>query len=107
MNCFVPGGDYLVMILKMQQQKTFQGRMRSILVTAAAGRRFLCYIQVHKDKVADTSSHYEQMKNFVGAEIAVSVIKKGQFQSVNYAADRVNNAAGQQPEKSAVRQSIP
>lgn len=50
----MPGGGYLVMILKTQQQKTFQGRMlrkmqqqkpfqgrmRSILVTAAAGRRF-------------------------------------------------------------------
>lgn len=67
----------------------------------------LCHIQIHKDKVADTAAHNEQMENFMGTEIPVSVIEKRQFQGINDAANRIDDTARQQPEKSAVRKRVP
>lgn len=57
--------------------------------------------------MTDTSAHNEQMKNFMGTEIPVPVVKNRQFQGINDAADRIDDSAGQQPEKGAVRQCVP
>lgn len=31
----------------------------------------LRYVEIHKDKMADTSAHYKQMENFMGAKIGM------------------------------------
>lgn len=59
----------------------------------------LCHEPVHHDIVAEASSHYEEMENFVGAEVFVFGIEDGQLQRIDDAAYGVNDAACQQPPK--------
>lgn len=67
----------------------------------------LCYIQIHKYKVADASAHHKQMENFVGTEIFVLGIKDGQLQGVYNAACRIDDAACKEPHKGTARQCAP
>ena len=67
----------------------------------------LCHIQIHKYEVADASSHDKQMKNFMGTEVPVLVIENRQLQCIDNTADGVDDTACQEPEESAVGQSIP
>ena len=55
------------------------------------------YICIHKDKVADTTSHDEQMEDFMGAEIFVMGVEDGEFQRIDHAAYSVDDAACQEP----------
>ena len=49
---------------------------------------------IHKDKVTDTSTHHEQMENFMAAEVFVKCVKYRKFQSIDYTTDGVDDAAG-------------
>ena len=49
------------------------------------------------------SAHDEQVENLVGTEIFMPGVENGQFQGVDDAAQGVNNAAGQKPEKPGFR----
>ena len=51
------------------------------------------YIMIHKDKVTDTSTHHEQMENFMAAEVFVKCVKYRKFQSIDYTTDGVDDAA--------------
>lgn len=44
-----------------------------------------------------TAGHDKQMKNFVGAEVFVTVVKELKFQRINDAADGIHQSAGQKP----------
>ena len=48
---------------------------------------------IHKDKVTDTSTHHEQMENFIAAEVFVKCVKYRKYQSKDYTTDRVEEAA--------------
>lgn len=48
---------------------------------------------IHKDKVTDTSTHHEQMENFMAAEVFVKCVKYRKFQSIDYTTDGVDDAA--------------
>lgn len=67
----------------------------------------LRHIQIHKDKMADTSAHNEQMKDFMRTEVLMSAVKNWQFQRIDNPACRIDDAARQEPKKSRVRQCIP
>jgi len=45
--------------------------------------------------MAGASAHHEQMEDLVAPEILVPAVEKRQLQSVDHAADRVNDAACQ------------
>ena len=49
--------------------------------------------------MAETSAHDKEMENFMGTEILVSRIENRQFQGVDDAAQGVNDASGQKPQK--------
>ena len=55
---------------------------------------------IHKDKVTDTSTHHEQMENFMAAEVFVKCVKYRKFQSIDYTTDGVDDAACQKPARS-------
>ena len=65
-----------------------------------------CCKYIHNDKVAEAAAHDKQMEDFMGTEIFVPSVKYRQLHSVNNAADGVNNAAGQKPQKSACGQCV-
>ena len=56
--------------------------------------------------MAQASAHDEQMKNFMGAEVLVSGIKKRKLQGVDHAAYRVDDTTSQKPSKSRSRKSM-
>lgn len=62
---------------------------------------FLRHIQIHKYEVADTSAHHKQMKDLVRTEVLMLFIKERQFQGVDDAARRVDDAACQKPQECA------
>ena len=68
---------------------------------------YLGHIKKHKDKVADTSAHYKEMENLMGAEKLMSAVKYWKLQGIYDAADGVNNTAGEEPSKSRVGQHVP
>ena len=53
--------------------------------------------------MAETSTHYEQMKDFVRTEIAVLLVKDRQLHGIDYAAGGINDTAGQKPAKGLPR----
>ena len=55
----------------------------------------LCNIHIHKDEVAYTTAHYKQMENFMGTEIFVLCVKKGELQGVNDTTYGINNTTSQ------------
>lgn len=94
-------------------QSIYAGKLRTKLRREACAfrpaslRKMLCYIQIHKDKMTNAATHDKQMENLMGTEIPVSVIKNRQLQGINHAANRIDDAAGQKPEKGAVRKCAP
>ena len=60
----------------------------------------------HDDKMAEAAAHDKQVENFMTAEIRMGRIEKRKLQSVNDAADRIDDAAGQQPGKLCDRQCV-
>lgn len=62
---------------------------------------------IHKDKVTDTSTHHEQMKNFMAAEVFVKCVKYRKFQSIDYTTDGVDDAACQKPAKRGMWEICP
>lgn len=59
-----------------------------------------CHEEVHNDKVTGTAQHNENMKDFVGAKVLVVGIEKRKLQSIDDAADGVDDTARQKPSKS-------
>lgn len=55
---------------------------------------------VHHDIMAETAAHDEQVEDLVGAEVFVPGIENRQFQGINDAAHRIDDAAGQKPSES-------
>ena len=55
---------------------------------------------IHSNEVAHTACQYKAVEDFVGTEIFMEPVKHREFAGVNYTADGVNDAAGQEPEKS-------
>lgn len=49
----------------------------------------------HDDEMAEAAAHDKQVENFMTAEIRMGRIEKRKLQSVNDAADRIDDAAGQ------------
>lgn len=62
------------------------------------------HIDIHKDKMADAAAHDKQMENFMGAEILMSGVEDGKLQRIDHTPRGIDEAAGQQPEKSSCRQ---
>ncbi len=60
----------------------------------------------HDDEMAEAAAHDKQVENFMTAEIWMGRIEKRKLQSVNDAADRIDDAAGQQPGKLCDRQCV-
>lgn len=61
---------------------------------------------IHKDKVTETSTHHEQMKNFMAAEVFVKCVKYRKFQSIDYTTDGVDDAACQSQPNAACGRSV-
>lgn len=55
---------------------------------------------VHKDEMAYASGHYEQMKDFVGAEVLMLLVKDGNLKRVDHSSYRIDDASCQQPAES-------
>ena len=62
-------------------EKTASGENQGsgFLDYAAKAAHGSCYIQIHKDKVADASAHDEQMENFMGAKEFMLPIENGEL----------------------------
>ena len=58
------------------------------------------HISVHHHVMAEASAHDEEMEDLVGAEIFMLRVEDRQFQSVDHAADRVDDPAGEEPGES-------
>ncbi len=56
--------------------------------------------------MADASSHYKEMKYFMGAEFLVPGIKKGELQGIDDASNGINDASGQQPQECSRGKSV-
>ena len=55
---------------------------------------------IHHNIMAEASGHNKEMENLVGTEVFVAGIEKRKLQSVNGAADGVNDTASQKSAKS-------
>ncbi len=90
-------------------EKTASGENQGsgFLDYAAKAAHGSCYIQIHKDKVADASAHDKQMEDFMGAEVFMPGIKKREFQCINHAADGIYDASCQQPKECRVGKHAP
>lgn len=49
--------------------------------------------------MAQASAHHKQVKDFMRAEMGMKRIKKWQFECIDHAADRIDDASGKQPDK--------
>ena len=67
----------------------------------------LNHIKIHKNKVADTSGHNEQMKYFMGTEILVFSVENRELQSVDNTADSIDDTSCKEPQKRSMRKNIP
>ena len=56
--------------------------------------------------MAEAAAHDKQVENFVTAEIRMGRIEKWKLQSVNDAADRIDDAAGQEPAEPCAGQVV-
>ena len=61
---------------------------------------------VHYDKMTNTSSHDEEVKDLVRTKILMSAIENREFQCVNDSADRVDDTSCQQPHKCSSRKCL-
>ena len=53
-----------------------------------------CHIQIHEYEVAGAADHTKEVEHFVRAERFVAGIEEGEFQSVDDAANGIDDAAG-------------
>ena len=49
---------------------------------------------IHHDKVADTSSHYEQVKDFMASEILMLAVENRELQCVDDTANSIDDTTG-------------
>ena len=63
----------------------------------AGDAALLCYIEIHKDKVAYASGHDKQVKDFMGAKVPVFCVKAGKFECVDYASCCIEDTTGKKP----------
>ncbi len=57
--------------------------------------------------MTDASSHYEEMKNFMGAKVGMFGVEDREFQRVDNASDCVNDTSGEEPQECAGRKGMP
>ena len=62
--------------------------------------------EIHHNKVAYTSQHNKDMEYFMGTKVFMFRIEDRQLQGIDDTAHGVDDAAGQQPEKSGRGQSF-
>ena len=62
---------------------------------------YLKYKCIHHYEVAGTSGHYKQMKDLMASEIFVLIVKDWKLQSIDHAANGVDDTTGQQHPKAA------
>lgn len=62
---------------------------------------YLKYKCIHHYEVAGTSGHYKEMKDLMASEIFVLIVKDWKLQSIDHAANGVDDTTGQQPSESA------
>lgn len=53
-----------------------------------------CNKEVHYNKMAGTSQHYEYMEDLMGTEVLMAGVKQRNFQSIDNAADRIDDTSG-------------
>ena len=56
--------------------------------------------------MAETAAHDEEMEDLVRSEIPVPVVKQGELHGIDDSPQGVDDAAGQKPEKSRLRQGL-
>lgn len=54
--------------------------------------------------MTEASTHHKEMKNLMGAEVFMLMIKDWQLQSVYHSTDGINDTAGKKPAKFCVGQ---
>lgn len=64
---------------------------------------YLKYKCIHHYEVAGTSGHYKEMKDLMASEIFVLIVKDWKLQSIDHAANGVDDTAGQEPSKGLAR----
>ena len=75
--------------------------------TLQEARPLLCHIAEHENKVADASSHDEQVENLVGAEVPVLRVEKRKLQRIDHTARRINQPSGEKPQKGRAGKRVP
>ena len=60
----------------------------------------LKYESIHHHKVAGTSGHNKQMKDFMASEIFVLAVENRKLQSIDNAANCIDDTTGKKPSKS-------
>lgn len=68
-----------------------------IYLVALSRTVFLRHITVHQHIVAEAAAHHKEVEDLMGSKIFVLGIEEGQFQRVNDAAHRIDDASGQEP----------
>ena len=61
---------------------------------------YLKYKCIHHYEVAGTSGHNKEMKDLMASEIFVLIVKDWKLQSIDHAANGVDDTTGQQPSES-------
>ena len=74
--------------------------MRRRMCVKIGPGRVLCHKTVHHHIMAETAAHDKEMKNLMGAEIFMAVVEERQLHRLDNAAQGIDNAAGQEPQKS-------
>ena len=67
---------------------------------------YLKYKCIHHYEVAGTSGHYKQMKDLMASEIFVLAVENRKLQSIDNAANCIDDTTGKKPSKSGSRKGM-
>ena len=73
------------------------GRLSGAVLPGVWQKGLLQDVCIHKNVVAEASTHDEKMEDLVASEVLVLSIEDRKFQCVDDAADRVDDTTGQEP----------
>lgn len=82
------------------------GRLSGAVLPGVRQKGLLQDVCIHKNVVAEASTHDEKMEDLVASEVLVLSVEDRKFQCVDDAADRVDDTTGQEPSECGRGQSV-
>ena len=80
-------------------QKRNPGRLSGAVLSGVRPKGLLQDVCIHKNVVAEASTHDEKMEDLVGTEVLVAGVEDRKLQGVDNAAHGIDDASGKEPAK--------